>query len=129
MIESIRQRIEKRIDYLQSVVTLLESSQKNNNYSIDRTNSIFNTKEQIEFLTKMRDQIILCIGIGNTKESPDPISQAIIGLDIYSDALSKMSEAEFDWCYNKLVYRRLTNMQIEGYLKDLKDNYNKTKEV
>lgn len=50
------------------------------------------------------------------------IINAIEGLAQYMDAISRMNQGEFDYCYNKLIRQGLNNWQIEKYLISLRES-------
>jgi hypothetical protein len=47
------------------------------------------------------------------------INNAIEGLKMYMEAISKMDVNEFDYCYNELVKQNISHFQITRYLNSL----------
>jgi hypothetical protein len=47
------------------------------------------------------------------------ITNAIEGLATYMDAIARMNQQEFDYCYNKLVKEGMDHWRIERYLNAL----------
>lgn len=56
----------------------------------------------------------------NNKMETENINNAIEGLAIYMDAIARMNQEEFDYCYNKLTREHMSNWRIDNYLKSLR---------